>query len=369
MNTTAQKVSGGSLKESARKIALEIERQADGRPVSIMEVCGTHTHEIARFGLKSLLPPGMKLISGPGCPVCVTPVGYIDHAVALARRKEVTIATFGDMVRVPGSTCSIEKARSAGADVRIVYSVMEALMLAEAFPSKKIVFLGVGFETTAPGTAAAVLEAQKKRLRNFFVLNAHKVMPPALDFLLHENSCAVDGFLCPGHVSTVIGARPYEFIPQKYGKAAVITGFGPLDILNGISMLTGQTVSGRPAVVIQYIRAVRPEGNPRALRIMNEVFDRYDTEWRGFGTIPQSGLRLKDRYAACDAAEKFQVDIESSREKNGCICGEILQGKKQPDECALFGAACTPSQPVGACMVSQEGACAAYYNYCHNRNQ
>ncbi len=333
--------------------------------VTIMEVCGTHTMSVYRYGLKKLLPPNIRLLSGPGCPVCVTPVSYIDTAIAVSQRKDILITTFGDMMRVPGSSSSLEKERAKGAPIVVVYSTLDALSLAEKYPEKQVVFLAVGFETTVPTVAASILEADRRGLKNYFVLTSHKVMPPAMKALLKDKELNLDGFICPAHVSTIIGSRPYEFIAKDFHVPCVIAGFEPLDILQGIYMLLEQIVEKKASVKIQYSRVAKPEGNPIALALLDRVFEPCDAEWRGLGLIPGSGLKLRDRYARFNA----HLDVEHSAIRNpqsafnGCICGDILRGVKMPPECKLFKKVCTPEHPVGACMVSSEGTCAAYYKY------
>jgi hydrogenase expression/formation protein HypD len=348
-----------------RRLTAEIRDAAAavGRPVRLMEVCGTHTMAIFRAGLRSLLPENVRLLSGPGCPVCVTPMGYVDAAVELSRRPGVTVTTFGDMVRVPGTESSLERERGRGADVRIVYSPLDALRLAQERPDRKVVFLGVGFETTAPATAITLLEARRRGAGNFLLFSAHKVVPPALRALLASDTVALDGFILPGHVSVVLGAAPYEFIPKEYRRTAVITGFEPLDILQAILMLLRQISEGRPRIEIQYSRVVRPEGNLAARRAMAECFEPCDTEWRGLGVLPGSGLSVREEFGAHDAVRALGLKTPEGREPAGCRCGEVLRGLIEPEECPLFGARCTPAAPVGACMVSSEGTCAAHFNF------
>ena len=331
-------------------------------PVTFMEVCGSHTMAICRYGLRGLLPDSVRLLSGPGCPVCVTEVRYIDQAVALARLPDVTLTTFGDLVRVPGSSSSLEKERAAGAAVEVVFSPMQAVELARAHPERRVVFLGIGFETTVPGVALAVRDAAGLGLRNFFVLSGHKVMPPPLRALVAGRR-RLDGFLLPGNVSAIIGLEPYGFLASEFGTACVVAGFEPLDVLEGIHLLLLQMIAGKPAVENQYSRLVRAEGNRAAQRVVAAVFEPGDAVWRGVGLIPGSGLRLRPAYAAYDAERGIAYTTEATVEKKGCLCGEILQGLKQPEDCGLFGRACTPADPVGACMVSSEGCCAAHYRY------
>ncbi len=343
-----------SIKASAEKI---------GRPVKLMEVCGTHTMSAFRSGLRSLLPPSVTLLSGPGCPVCVTPCGYIDRAVAMGREPDTVIATFGDMVRVPGSETSLERVRAGGAKVLIVYSPLDALAWAKKNPSQRVVFLGVGFETTAPATAWAVEEAAR-RVPNFFVHSAHKTMPFAMAALLRGGELKIDGFICPGHVSVVIGSQAYEFICREYGTPCVVAGFEGRDMLEGIERLLRQIAEGRAEVEVQYTRSVTREGNPKALGAIREVFEECDEEWRGLGVIPRSGLRIREKYSDRDAQRLFQgLEVPVPSEPRGCLCGDVIRGAKTPLECPLFRKACTPDSPVGACMVSGEGTCAAYFKY------
>jgi hydrogenase expression/formation protein HypD len=348
-------------KDSCLKTAQAI-RSLSTKPVTIMEVCGGHTMALYKHGIPALLPENINLVSGPGCPVCVTDKKYIDHIVALSRFDDVIITTFGDLIRVPGSTSSLEKEKSRGADIRIVYSPLEALTIAQENKGKKIVFPAIGFETTAPTTAAAVIEADNNNIRNFYVLSSHKVMPPAMSALIDEG-VKIDGYLCPGHVSVITGSGIYYPIVEQFHKGCVISGFEPLDILLSIYMLVRQFEAGEPAVEIEYRRAVRPEGNTKALGIIDQVYQPGDAWWRGLGVIPDSGLKLRDEYACFDAGIQIDVDIEETRETKGCICGEILKGLKTATDCPLFKKVCTPANPVGACMVSGEGACSAVYRY------
>jgi hydrogenase expression/formation protein HypD len=333
-------------------IAEEIGKECN-RDMRIMEVCGTHTMSIHRYGIKSMLPKGIKLLSGPGCPVCVTSSRDINGMIACSKLKGTIIATFGDMLRVPGSDSSLEKERARGADVRIVYSPMDAVQLAEN-TDKRVIFLGVGFETTAPTVAQAIKEAPE----NFFVYSAHKVVPPALRVLL-EGDNRIDGFLLPGHVCTVTGTEGYEFVPREYKVPCVVSGFEPVDILASILMLVRQ--EGKAEVEIEYKRSVRREGNPKAIKVMREVFETCDSVWRGIGAIKNSGLRIREEFRDRDIRD--MVEVPETREPEGCRCGEVLQGLIEPTECALFSNGCTPDEPVGPCMVSSEGTCAAYYKY------
>jgi len=333
------------------------------RPVRIMEVCGSHTMSIFRHGIRNMLPAQVQLISGPGCPVCVTPSGVIDGFVELAARPEVIITTFGDMIRVPGATGSLAEARAAGARVEIVYSPMDALTLAGQEPDRLVVFLSVGFETTTPTIAATILEAERQGLNNFCIFPANKVMPPPLDALMQDPDLHLDGLLCPGHVSIITGSDMYRFLVEKYGLACVVAGFEPTDILQAILALVNQVQAGRPAVENCYGRVVTPEGNARARQIVAEVFEPVDNEWRGLGMIPASGLGLREKYSAFDVTRRLELTIAPSEEPKGCRCGEILKGICGPADCPLFGKRCTPGSPVGPCMVSSEGTCAAWYRY------
>ncbi|HSW46153.1 MAG TPA: hydrogenase formation protein HypD [Phycisphaerae bacterium] len=332
-------------------------------PVQIMEVCGTHTVSLFRTGIKSLMPAGVRLVSGPGCPVCVTSQGYIDAACELAERPEVTICTYGDMVRVPGRTGSLERLRGRGAQVLVVYSARDAVKFAAAHPERQVIFLAVGFETTAPATAAAAIEADRLGLDNFGILTGHKLVIPALEALLSGGDVPIDGFLLPGHVSVVIGVRVYEPVARDHGKPCVVTGFEPQQMLVGIVRLMEQIDEKRPRVDNVYSVVVRPEGNPAALRAIGEVFEPTDTIWRAMGVIPRSGLELRDKYRRFDALSRFGLTIGPDYDPPGCQCGQVIQGKVEPADCPLFGIQCTPAEPVGPCMVSSEGTCAAWYKY------
>ncbi len=345
----------------AEPLLERIRRAAAGlEQVTLMEVCGTHTMSIARFGLRSLMPDNLRLVSGPGCPVCVTEVGYVDHAVALARLDGVTITTFGDLVRVPGSSSSLEAERACGARVEVVTSPLAALDLAAAEPDREVIFLAVGFETTAPTVAATVLRAEAEGIANFSLLCAHKTVPVALDILVGTG--ALHGLLCPGHVSAVTGLDLYQPLAEQ-GVACAVAGFEPIDVLMGIAHLLEQLRDGEARVDNTYSRVVRDEGNPRARLLVERVFEPCDAAWRGIGEIPGSGLALRPALVARDAAHRFDVEIEAPREPEGCRCGDILAGKIRPQECPLYGKACTPADPHGACMVSSEGTCAAAYRY------
>ena len=342
---------------TAEKIIHAIAR-LDVGPVNLMEVCGTHTMAIARAGMRGMLPDNIHLLSGPGCPVCVTPQETIDYAIALAQQRDIIVTTFGDMVRVPGSKMSLESFSP-----KIVYSALDALTVAQENPNKDIIFLGVGFETTSPTIAATVLAAEKRRLRNFYVLPAFKLIPPALEFIAQSPMVDVQGFILPGHVSTIIGSRPYQFIAEKYNIPGCVTGFDPLDILQGIFSLVRQIVDKRPRIDIEYSKLVKPDGNKQALAILNKVFSVCDAKWRGIGTIANSGLTFKNRYRRYDVTQKYRLRIPKSIEPKGCICGKVLLGVNVPLDCALFGKECTPLSAIGPCMVSSEGSCAAYYKY------
>lgn len=338
-------------------------REASTRPVRLMEFCGGHTVSIFKHGIRQLMPDTVEMLSGPGCPVCVTSVSDLDRAIFLAELNGVTVATFGDMLRVPGSYHSLQHARAEGSDVRIVYSAHDALEIAQRNPDRRVVFLGVGFETTAPTVAATVLEAGRRHLTNYFVLSLHKVCPPVVKAILDLGEVRLNGLICPGHVSAVIGSNPYKFIPQNYGIGCVVSGFEPLDILQSVYMLVRQIEAGRPGVEIAYTRGVRPEGNTHALQVMASVFEPCPADWRGIGVLPGSGLRLRPEYAEFDAEKTFRISPPPPREPKGCICGEILRGVKTPLECKLFRKSCRPDTPVGPCMVSHEGTCATYYHY------
>jgi len=335
-------------------------------PVKIMEVCGGHTHSIFKYGLESLLPPTVELVHGPGCPVCIMPKGRLDDAIALAQHPEVILTTFGDVMRVPGSRQSLLQAKSEGADIRMVYSPLDALKLARQNPDREVVFFAIGFETTAPSTALTVLQAEREGIENFSLFCNHVLVVPALEALLSNPALQLDGFIGPGHVSMVIGARPYQVIAERYGKPVTVSGFEPLDILQSLWMVLRQLAEGRCEVENQYRRLVNHDGNPVALDALAKVFTvREQFEWRGFGDIPASGFKMHPDYVRFDAEAKFTLPHQQVADHKACACGEILQGVKKPWECKVFGTACTPEHPIGACMVSSEGACAAYYKYGH----
>ena len=332
------------------------------KEIVLMEVCGGHTMAIQRFGLPSLLPSNIRLVSGPGCPVCVSSQHFIDTAMAYSKIPGVIVTTYGDLIRVPGSATSLEKERANGSDIRIVYSVLESLETAKCNPDKSIIFLGIGFETTAPLTAAAIVKAKQEKITNFSVLSAHKVMPPVMKALVAEG-VKIDGFIAPGHVSAITGTAIYNDLATVCGLGVVISGFEPVDMMQAVLMLAIQIETNSPKVEIQYQRVVQAEGNLKAQQLLSEVFELRDDQWRGLGTIALSGLRIRDDYSEFDAEKQFTVDVPESTEPKGCICGQILKGLKTPVDCGLFGKKCTPTDPVGACMVSGEGTCATYYKY------
>lgn len=337
---------------------------AIGRPVRLMEVCGTHTMVAFRSGLRSVLPENVTLLSGPGCPVCVTPNSVLDYAVAVAGEPDIVTCTFGDMLRVPGTQSSLERARALGAKVKVVYSPMDALAEAAAHPEQRIVFIGVGFETTAPAVAWTIRQAKSEGISNYSVLCAHKTMPRAMAALLSGGATKIDGFMCPGHVSVVIGANAYEFICRDWKIPCVVAGFEPMDMIRAVEMLLQQTADKRAVVEIQYTRSVTQEGNKKAQVLMEEVFEPCDAEWRGLGVVPGSGLKIRDDFKAHDATRVFGKRVLPEPATDlGCICGDVLRGTRTPLDCPLFGRACSPTKPVGACMVSSEGSCAAYFKY------
>jgi len=335
-------------------------------PIQLMEVCGTHTVSLFRSGVKSLMPESVRLVSGPGCPVCVTSQGYIDGACELAGRENVTVCTYGDMVRVPGRLGSLEGKRASGAQVVVVYSARDAVKYAAGHRDREVVFLAVGFETTAPATAAAVLEANRQQLDNFSVLMGHKLVIPVMAALLSAGDVPIDGFLLPGHVSVIIGVEAYRPVVEDYGKPCVVVGFEPVQMLKGIVELLEQIAAGTPQLANVYGVAVRPEGNRVALKTMDDVFEPGDAIWRAMGTIPASGLELRPPYRRFDAASRFDLNIEADYDPPGCRCGDVIQGKLEPADCPLFGKTCTPMKPIGPCMVSSEGTCSAWYKYGQN---
>lgn len=351
-------------KDLVLKLSEEI-RKSSTKPISLMEVCGGHTMSIQRFGLPSLLPETIRLLSGPGCPVCVSSRKFLDQAIAYSRLPNIIITTYGDLIRVPGSTSTLDQEKARGADIRIVYSVIDSLEIARKNPDKKIVFLGIGFETTSPASATAVLGAYRQKTNNFYLFSSHKIMPPAMAALVDEG-VKINGYIAPGHVSAITGVSIYKDIAEKYHLGCVIAGFEPVDLMEAIFMLVRQFEDNKPKVEIQYRRAVRPEGNIRAREMLDEVFELRDDWWRGLGILPASGLAIREKYSSFDAEKMLNVEVEPTREDKGCICGEILKGLKNPKECKLFAKSCTPQNPAGPCMVSNEGTCHAYYRY--NRN-
>lgn len=353
----------------AKRLVAEIGRMADetGRNLRFMEVCGTHTVAIFRAGLRQMLPEGVALVSGPGCPVCVTPDAYMDKAIAYAKRTDVILATFGDMLKVPGSASSLAEAQADGADIRIVYSPMDALPIARDNPGKKVVFLAVGFETTAPTAAGAVLAAKEARIANLYLLSAHKLVPPALRALLADPLVAVDGFILPGHVSVITGLSCYQFLADEFHTPGVVTGFEPLQILRSLYRLMKQVSAGEARIENEYESVVRADGSPVARRVVDMVYEEADAAWRGIGIIPKSGLRMRETFADYDIERLLPLDIPMGAGRPGCRCGEVLRGIVTPRECPLFGGACVPTHAVGPCMVSVEGVCAAWYKYGQGR--
>ncbi len=353
----------------ARALAASIAKESEGhRSYSFMEFCGGHTHAISRYGIEDILPHNVRLIHGPGCPVCVLPMGRIDEAIELAKKPKVTLCVYGDLMRVPGSNgASLTKAKAGGADIRMVYSTLEAIEIAARTPGREIVFFAIGFETTTPPTVAAIRLAQKKELKNFSVFCNHVLTPPAMRQILETSepeALPLEGFIGPAHVSIVIGSSPYETFAREFHKPVVIAGFEPLDVMHAILMLIRQVNDGRAEVENEYIRAVTQAGNRIALEEMAEVFElRESFEWRGLGEIPLSALRLREGYRDYDAERRFPMEKRFARDNPACECGPILRGLKQPRDCKLFGTACTPETPIGACMVSSEGSCAAYWSY------
>ena len=339
-------------------------REISTKKANIMEICGTHTHSVSKYGIRDALPPNIRLISGPGCPVCVTAIGDINRVIELTRSEpDVIIATFGDMMRVPGSSSTLAEQRARGADIRVVYSPLNSIEMAAANPSKQVVLYAVGFETTSPTVAATIISAKKAGLKNLSVLALHKLTPPAMSALIESGEVAIDGFICPGHVTAIIGARAYEFLSTRYGSPCVVAGFEPLDLLLGLYMLIKQIEEGRSEIEVEYDRVVTWDGNKVANEALEEVFRPTDAVWRGIGSIPASGLGIRDDYADFDAERRFSLEYLPGPEPAGCECAPVLRGVKTPPECALFGTGCTPENPIGPCMVSSEGTCAAYYNY------
>jgi hydrogenase expression/formation protein HypD len=348
-------------KELVLAVSQEL-RTVSKKKITLMEVCGGHTTAIHRFGLHSIIPENIRLLSGPGCPVCVSSQHFLDTAIAYSKLPDVIITTYGDLIRVPGSRSSLEKEKADGHDIRIIYSALDALALAKKYPKKKVVFLGIGFETTAPATAAVIIEAKKENFTNFFVLSEHKVMPPVMKALV-EDGVKIDGFIAPGHVSAITGTKIYDDLASVYRLGVVVAGFEPVDLMQAILMLVQQVESDSPKVEIQYTRVVQKNGNKIAQDLMASVFELRDDQWRGLGIIPESGLRIRNEFSLFDAEKHFSVKVPEPVDPKGCICGSILRGLKTPIECSLFAKTCTPIDPVGACMVSSEGTCATYYKY------
>ncbi len=348
----------------AARLARVITEQSAGRHWKIMEVCGGHTHTIYKYGIEDVLPANVELVHGPGCPVCVIPMGRVDDGIAVARTPGVIFTCFGDMMRVPGSSGNLLDAKAQGADVRMVYSPLDALRIARDNPGREVVFYAIGFETTAPSTALTVLRAAEEGVHNFSVFCNHVTIVPPIKAILDSPDLRLDGFLGPGHVSTVVGIRPYEVLSRRYGQPVVVVGFEPLDILQGVHMVLRQRLEGRCQVENQYTRVVRDDGNPKALEVIRQVFKlRPHFEWRGLGFISLSALAIREEYARFDAEARFEVPGVRVADPKACQCGEVLKGVLKPWECKVFGTACTPETPIGTCMVSSEGACAAYYNY------
>lgn len=338
-------------------------KQAVTKPLRVMEVCGSHTMAIFRDGLRTILPEGMELVSGPGCPVCVTSASHMDGFISMAELPKVRVAIFGDLFRVPGTNGSLANASSRGATVDIVYSPMDALAIAEENPEQLVVFLGVGFETTTPGIAATIMAAHTKNIENFVVFSTQKTMPAPLHALLGDPQLQIDGLLCPGHVSSIIGAKTYEPLVKQYNLACVVAGFETADLVKGLIMLARQVGEGERKVDNVYPRVVSWEGNPRAQAMVDEIFEPTAMEWRGLGVIPDSGLKIRDKYSTFDAQVRLDIELPEAEEPKGCMCGQILKGINNPNQCPLYASRCTPANPIGPCMVSSEGTCAAYYKY------
>lgn len=350
-------------KDIAQGILASI-RALSTKRAAIMEICGSHTHSISKYGIRDVLPQTIRLISGPGCPVCVTSAGDLNRIIDFIRReRNIITATFGDMMRVPGSASSLQEEKARGSDVRVVYSPMDTLALAATHPGKEVLFIAVGFETTAPTVAATMIMARDRGIKNLSFLSLHKLTPPAMRALLDSGEVELNGFLCPGHVTAVIGAGAYRFIADDYHAPCIIAGFEPLDVLQGIHMLAAQIEAGRAAIEIQYTRVVTEEGNRKAQEVVQQVFGTADASWRGIGMIPSSGLKIRESFGAFDAEQRFALGAGSDEEPPGCSCGDIIKGVMSPYECPLFGSSCLPESPQGPCMVSSEGTCSAYYKY------
>ncbi len=348
--------------ELAKGLITQI-HQRSKTPARLMEFCGGHTVTIFRYGIRQTLPETLEMVSGPGCPICVTANADLDKAIALSRVPGAIITTFGDMLKVPGSYTSLQEAKAGGADIRVVYSTTDALKIAKDNPEKSVVFLGIGFETTAPTVAASILQAKTEGISNYYVLSMHKLCPPVIRALLDSGEVKLGGLVCPGHVSAIIGSYPWESVAKDYHIPCVISGFEPIDILQCVGMLVEQVEKGESKVEIAYRRGVHPEGNQQALKLMGQVFEPCPAQWRGMGVVPGSGLKLREEYRDLDAELAFDIEPGPTCEPEGCICGDILRGVKTPADCRLFGKACTPQKPVGPCMVSSEGSCSAYYLY------
>ncbi len=346
----------------SRKLIEKI-KNTSKRSIRLMEVCGTHTVSIFRSGIRSVLPETISLLAGPGCPVCVTDQAEIDTFIELSRLDDVIVTTFGDLIRVPGTTSSLQKEIAGGQDIRVVYSTIDALEIARKNPTKRVIFLGVGFETTAPTIAASIFSAAQMNVENYSVISAHKLVPPALHALMASGEVKIDGFILPGHVSVIIGLKAYQPFFNQYRTACVVSGFEPVDILQAISILVEMIETDSPGLRNAYPRAVTHEGNLKAQQLMDDIFEPADVCWRGIGMIPRSGLKIREQYAAHDAQKLFNVQVPEAQTVKGCACGEVLIGTKTPPECALYKKVCTPMDPVGPCMVSTEGTCAAYYKY------
>jgi len=351
--------------ERQKEIITEIQKYSKitKEKINIMEVCGTHTMAIGKYGIRKLLPKNINLISGPGCPVCVTPEEYIDTAIELSKGKDIFISTFGDMMKVPGSFSSLEKERGSGAKIFVVYSPLDALKIAEMNKNKKVIFLSIGFETTTPLISQTLKIAKEEKIKNFFLLSGNKLIPPVMEFLLNEKDTEIDGFICPGHVSAIIGTEPYIKISEKFNVSCIISGFEPFDILISILLILKNIKEGKGKVINEYKRTVREEGNIKAKKAIYDTFDIVDSEWRGIGIVKDSGLKLNENFSDFDAEKEFGIKIKISGRKKSCICGEILKGKKNPFDCPLFEKVCNPENPIGPCMVSSEGTCSAYYKY------
>ncbi len=347
-----------NLLDSIHTICKKMDKQ-----INLMEVCGTHTVSIFRHGIRDVLPKNIRLLSGPGCPVCVTSKEDVEKAMKIASSKDIIFTTFGDMMRVPGNKKNLDDIKAEGADIRVVYSPMDALNIAKKTGERKVVFFATGFETTSPSIAATLYNAEEEEIDNFYIYCVHKLVPPAIEAILNTDKVNIDGFILPGHVSTIIGLKPYMFISEKYGKAGVITGFGAEDIIEGILALLEMVLNNKETVEIQYREVVRKEGNTRAVKMIYDYFLPADVTWRGIGTIPLSGLNLRDEYRHRDINSIFDIKVDVCNDPEACECGDILKGIKLPNDCRLFGNACTPEHPVGPCMVSIEGSCSAYYKY------